>query len=271
VSQLIEEGADSLFSAARTNGFAWRRDDEGVRSMSYDYRDRPRRQEIGDDFIENGSIYVFKPRVLRDMGNRLGGKIEIYEMDPLNSFQIDEQGDIDLMEQILCIASVSRPVPDLSSTRLLVLDFDGVMTDDRVTVRQDGLESVVCHRGDGFGIEQLSRIGIDTVVLSKETNPVVEARCAKLGVQCHKGFDDKLPKLEALAAERDLEPEGVVFVGNDVNDLECVRWAGTGVAVRGARPELLAAADWVTKRRGGEGAVREVCDAIMKQQSKGNA
>ncbi len=144
-----------------------------------------------------------------------------------------------------------------------MLDFDGVMTDDRVITDQNGIESVICHRGDGLGIERLEAAGVEVVVLSKETNPVVAARCAKLGIECHQGYDDKLPELQLLAAHRGLAAEQVAYVGNDVNDLECVRWAGVGVAVADARHELLVAADWVTTRRGGDGAVREVCDLIL--------
>ena len=264
VRRLIEGGADSLFSACRVHGFVWRRTVDGLRSISYDFKNRQRRQDIGEDLLENGSIYVFKPSVLRETGNRLGGKIAIYEMDPLNSFQVDEPGDIELMERILDpTGEVTVSAPDLSQTRLLVLDFDGVMTDDRVLVLQDGTEGAVCHRGDGFGIERLRQSGVEVIVLSKETNPVVAARCAKLGIECHQGFDDKLPKLQALSAERGMAPEQIVYVGNDVNDLECVHWAGVGIAVADARPELREAATWVTTRRGGDGAVREVCDAII--------
>ena len=98
--------------------------------------------------------------------------------------------------------------------------------------------------------------------------PSFAARCAKLGITCHQGSDDKLPKLEALAAERGLGPEHVVYVGNDINDIECVNWSGVGVAVADAKPELVAVADWITTRRGGDGAVREVCDAIIAQRVK---
>jgi N-acylneuraminate cytidylyltransferase len=184
---------------------------------------------------------------------------------------VDELEDIELTERILNVrgeAIVSSP--DLSQTRLLVLDFDGVMTDDRVVVNQDGTEAVLCHRGDGFGIERLRQAGIDVVVLSKETNPVVAARCAKLGIVCHQGFDEKLPKLQSLAAERGLQPEHVLFVGNDVNDLECVQWVGVGIAVADAKAELRRSAAWVTSKAGGTGAVREVCDLIIAAREAPN-
>lgn len=265
VQHLIDEQADSLFSACRIHGFVWRRTGDELRSMTYDFGNRQRRQEIGSDWLENGSIYVFKPRVLRDFDNRLGGKIAIYEMDPLHSFQVDEPGDIERIEKIRQVAGIdAKTMPDLSKTRLVVLDFDGVMTDDKVIVRQDGTESVVCHRGDGFGIEKLRRSGIEVVVLSKETNPVVAARCQKLGIECFQGFDDKLPHLRDLAKKRGLGSDHIVYVGNDLNDLQCVEWAGVGVAVADSNPGLLTVSNWITQSNGGNGAVREVCDAVLR-------
>jgi len=270
VRHLLETGADSLFSACGFHGFVWRRIAGAVQSVSYDYTNRQRRQDIGEDLLENGSIYVFKPWILRETGNRLGGKIAVYEMDPLHSFQVDEPGDLELMGHILELEAPSSKIPDLRAIELVVLDFDGVMTDDRVVVNQDGTEAVLCHRGDGFGIERLRQAGIDVVVLSKETNPVVAARCAKLGIVCHQGFDEKLPKLQSLAAERGLQPEHVLFVGNDVNDLECVRWVGVGIAVADAKAELRQSAAWVTSKAGGTGAVREVCDLIIAAREAPN-
>ena len=103
-------------------------------------------------------------------------------------------------------------------------------------------------------------------MLSKETNPVVAARCRKLGLECFQGYDRKRPQLEKLAAERRLSAAQVAFVGNDVNDLGAMAWCGVAIAVADAYPEALAAADLVTRRRGGRGAVREVCDLLLRSQ-----
>ncbi len=265
IATLDEHAADSLFSASPVHGFVWRRHGGRLEALTYDPGERPRRQDIGEDLLENGSIYIFKPRVLERHGNRLGGKIAVYLMDPLDSFQVDEPGDLELFERLLELRPTPRPaVPDLSSVRLLVLDFDGVLTDNRVIVHQDGTESVRCDRGDGLGIERLRRDGgIEAVVLSKEKNPVVAARCRKLSLKCFQGYDDKLPRLARIAAERGLEPPEIAYVGNDVNDLEAMAWCGVSIAVADAVAEARAAADLVTRRPGGRGAVREVCDLLL--------
>lgn len=104
VETLQYEQADSLFSACRVHGFVWRKQGDQLLSLTYDYRNRLRRQDSSEDLVENGSIYVFKPWVLRQFNNRLGGKIAVYLMNVLDSFQVDEQEDLSLMEQLLASA-----------------------------------------------------------------------------------------------------------------------------------------------------------------------
>src|SRR6266853_1758314 len=114
---------------------------------------------------------------------------------------------------------------------LVVFDFDGVMTDNRVQVHQSGEEAVWCHRGDGMGIARLKDAAFEVVVLSKERNPVVTARCRKLNIQAIQSCDDKLTALQQFAAERNLSPSQIAYVGNDINDLSCMQWVDWPIAV----------------------------------------
>jgi N-acylneuraminate cytidylyltransferase len=147
--------------------------------------------------------------------------------------------------------------------RLLVLDFDGVMTDNRVLIDQDGRETVWVHRGDGWGIARLREAGVPVVVISTETNPVVGARCRKLRIESVQGCDDKLAALQEVARARDTEAGSIAYVGNDVNDLACLNWVGFPIAVADAEPEARRVAKRITNRPGGWGAVREVADWIL--------
>jgi len=153
----------------------------------------------------------------------------------------------------------------LDQVRLLVLDFDGVLTDNRVWITEDGSEAVVCSRSDGLGLAMLRARDIESVVLSSETNPVVAARCQKLGISCRQGVEDKKATLLALATEHNVDLAQVVYVGNDLNDLDCLQLAGCGVAVADAHPLVLQAADWILSRRGGQGAVRELCERLINR------
>src|SRR5258705_9808672 len=103
--------------------------------------------------------------------------------------------------------------------RLVIFDFDGVFTDNLVYVFEDGSEAVRCSRSDGIGLRKLERLGIEPLVLSTETNPVVAARCRKLEVRCIQASKDKGAALEGILKERGLAASEAAFVGNDVNDL----------------------------------------------------
>jgi len=150
-----------------------------------------------------------------------------------------------------------------NAIRLVALDFDGVLTDDRVIVSQDGTEAVVCSRADGLGVYLMRTAGLEVLILSGETNPVVAARGRKMGVEVFQGHTDKEPVLREIMETRGLRPEEVVFVGNDVNDLGCLRLAGVSAVPADAHPEAAAAADIVLGRPGGRGAIRELADLVL--------
>ena len=163
-----------------------------------------------------------------------------------------------------------RPLP--ADIRLLVLDFDGVVTDNLVWTDQDGREMVASSRSDSIRIKELRQAGVETVILSSETNPVVTARAKKMGVEALQGLGlaAKGQALGRLMKDRGVEPSQVVHVGNDINDLPVFELVGWAVAVADAYPEVLRAADFILSSPGGRGAVREICDLILRsmQESK---
>ncbi len=161
-----------------------------------------------------------------------------------------------------------RPLPE--QVDLLVMDFDGVLTDNRVFVDQDGRETAAAYRSDSIGLINLFEAGIPSLVISKETNPVVAARCRKMKVPYLQGIDDKATALRAELAGRRVNPANVVYLGNDVNDLPCFPIVGCAVVVADALPQALEAADLVLERPGGYGAVRELCDLLIERKQKTN-
>lgn len=263
---LRNEDADSLFSGCTAHGFIWRRQGRDLVSFTYDYRARPRRQDAPEDVVENGSIYVFKPWVLEQLGNRLGGKIAVHRMKIHDSFQIDEPEDLDLMEVLFAFRHATRTVPDLRNIRLVAIDFDGVMTDNRVLTDQEGREAVWANRSDGWGVARLKEAGVHVIVISTERNPVVAARCRKLDIECLHGCADKLTAMQEVARQRALTVSEIAYIGNDANDLGCLQWVGAAFAVADAIPTVRAIAHYVTRAAGGYGAVREVCELILAQK-----
>jgi YrbI family 3-deoxy-D-manno-octulosonate 8-phosphate phosphatase len=265
LAQFEAEGADSLLSVAPSHDFLWTHDQAGARATNYVPAKRPRRQEMPPQFRENGSIYIMRASGLVANGCRLFGRISLYEMDQVRSFQIDTEEDFRICEALAPL--IPGTIPDVSAVKLLVFDFDGVMSDNRVLVMQDGTEGVLCNRSDGLGLGMLRAAGVPMLVLSKEENPVVSARCRKLKIECRQGIDDKLTELKGIASQRGITLAQIAYVGNDVNDVPCMRSVGLPIAVSDAWPEARAVSKFRTTRPGGYGAVREVCDWFMASKS----
>ena len=152
----------------------------------------------------------------------------------------------------------------LAKIRMVAFDFDGVFTDNMVYVLEDGTEAVRCFRSDGLGLQKLKKLGIETVIISTEANPVVSARARKLKIRCIQNCQDKRAVLEEIAGNMDITLDEVAFVGNDINDLPCLECAALPIVVQDAYPDVVPTALYQTKRPGGHGAVREVCDLFEK-------
>lgn len=146
---------------------------------------------------------------------------------------------------------------------LIVFDFDGVLTDNRVVVFEDGREAVVCNRADGLAFDFLRRVGMPVYLLSTETNPVVEARAAKLKVKALVGLTDKAEAVAAICRDEGYAVDRLMFVGNDVNDLAAMRAVGYPVAVADAHQAVRCAAWRVLDTPGGAGTVREIVERII--------
>ena len=148
---------------------------------------------------------------------------------------------------------------------LLVFDFDGVMTDNSVLLSQDGQEFVVCSRSDGMGISFLKKNGYRLLVLSTESNLVVSARCQKLGINCIQNVSDKFAVLSELCQSEGIRFEDVLYVCNDINDLECLQSVGYPIVVSDSHKSVMKRQFTVTLNNGGRGAVREVADEILRK------
>jgi YrbI family 3-deoxy-D-manno-octulosonate 8-phosphate phosphatase len=144
--------------------------------------------------------------------------------------------------------------------RFVVFDFDGVFTDNMVYTFEDGREAVRSSRFDGEGLQKLRDLKIGMTVISAEANPVVVARCRKLKIPCVHNCDDKITILHAIIRKEGIKMENVAYVGNDMRDIPCLSHAGLPIVVCDAHPDVLPYARYRTKRKGGEGAVREICD-----------
>lgn len=264
INQLIRENADSLFSATRNHALIWTETPGGPASLNYDHRTRKREQDMEIQYRENGSIYVTKTELLRRENNRLGGKVTVYMMDEMHSFQVDTPAQVDLLRWV-----VRREIQDWpKQTDLVVFDFDGVMTDNMVNTKANGHETVRCDRGDGLGIAMMHRAGIPMIVLSTEEHSVVTARCKKLQLPCFQGLSDKADFLKKYAKKEKIDLKRIAYLGNDVNDLPCFEIVGFPVVPADAHPDALHAAHVVLSTAGGKGAVREFADKLLAARKR---
>jgi YrbI family 3-deoxy-D-manno-octulosonate 8-phosphate phosphatase len=137
-----------------------------------------------------------------------------------------------------------------------------VFTDNHVWVNERGEEAVRCHRSDGLGIERLREVGVETLILSTERVQIPTARAKKLRVPCRHGLGNKLEALREEAERLGVELADTAYVGNDINDTACLEAVGLPVVPADAWPEVASLARWRLDRPGGEGCVREFCDAV---------
>ena len=232
------------------------------------------RQILPPIYWQTGHIDAIRPATILEKGSMSGDVIYPLVIDPRYTVDLDNLYDWAKYEWLANFGGPDfvspgnrhRPMPE--QIELIVLDFDGVVTDNRVWTDENGREMVAAYRSDSFIIGEMKQTGMNVVILSSETNPVVSARAKKMGVEVVQGIGihEKADVLKNMLAERKLDASRAVYVGNDINDLPCFEIAGWAVAVADALPEVLRAADFILEKRGGHGAVRELCDLILSKK-----
>ncbi|RZS64136.1 N-acylneuraminate cytidylyltransferase [Agromyces ramosus] len=265
---------DVVFSAAASHVFLWRDDAvAGASGVNHDAAHRPRRQDREPEYAETGAFYVFRTAGFLAAGHRFFGRVGIRPVPADHAIEIDDAADLEraraIAPQVDRALAAARHHPGdeprhpLVEVDALVTDFDGVHTDDMVMVDQLGRETVRVSRSDGHGIARLRAAGVPVLILSAEENPVVGRRAEKLGVECAQGVADKGAVLREWAAARGIRLDRIAYLGNDRGDLPALELVGWPIAVADATPEVLAGARLVLRRRGGDGAVRELSDLIV--------
>jgi N-acylneuraminate cytidylyltransferase len=232
------------------------------------------RQELPQTYWQTGHIDVVRTGTIMEKQSISGDVILPLIIDPGYTVDIDTEQDWMRAEQHLKSFKLplvrpgdrGRPLPE--SLEWVILDFDGVMTDDRVWVDEEGREAVAASRSDGWGLARLMESGIQVLVLSSETNPVVRARAEKLGLSVIHGIKDKAAELGNFMHERNIEADRTVFIGNDVNDVPCFSLVASAFVVADAHDDARMRADHVLSRPGGHGAVREFCDLILSKTTR---
>ena len=233
------------------------------------------RQILPPVYWQTGHIDAIRVSTIRNKQSLTGDAIYPLVIDPRYTVDIDNLSDWAKYEalvssglEIVSPGPAKRSMPE--KIELVICDFDGVITDNRVWVDQDGTEMVAAYRSDSVRVKELRAIGIDVMILSSEPNRVVEARARKMGVEAIHGIalHDKGRVMREVLQQKNIQAENVIFIGNDINDLPCFDVAGWSVAVADAFPDVIRAADYVLSKPGGHGALREICDLILNKATK---
>jgi N-acylneuraminate cytidylyltransferase len=266
LEEMTRRNAACALSVYPDHSFLWGLDEQGLgKGMNHDETEqRKRRQDLPPQFNESGAIYCVRRSDFQRVGRRFCGPVAIYPVDH-PPVEIDTLQDIALCSYVA--QSGTRSEIDkarLSRVKAIVMDFDGVHTDNLVTTDQNGVESVRTSRGDGMGVSMLRQKGRwAMMILSKERNPVVLKRAEKLKLEVHHAIDDKVAALDAWLAEKGLGWADLLYVGNDVNDQPAMERAGLSACPSDAHPSVLGMSDWILPHPGGHGALRVMSDTLL--------
>lgn len=260
---------DSLLTAVRIKRFFW--NDDGT-AWNYNPDRRPRRQDFAGSLMENGAFYFTRRNVLDQFRCRLGGRIGIYEMSAESAVEIDEPEDWGHVERTLRVRTRQPLQAVLAEIKLLVVDVDGTLTDAGMYWSAEGDQFKKFNTRDAMGLELVRGAGVMVAMMTGEDSQIVSARAGKLGIEhCFVGVKNKLQCLEQLSRQLGLDLSKVAFMGDDVNDLECLKIAGFSACPADAAETVAATVQYISKYPGGMGAVREICEIISAARESGGS
>ncbi len=260
----MQNDTDSVLSVVPQKRFNWNIDDNGYAApINYDYLHRPRRQEFDGYYTENGAFYITRRELLLETGNRMSGKIRAYPMSENTFLEIDEPSDFEIIESIM--KERDRVRPDGAKIRLFLTDSDGCLTDGGMYYDENGDCLKKFNAKDGMGISILRKSGIVTGIVTGEDTNIVRKRAEKLKMsEVHVGVKDKLRCVQQICSRLGIRLEETAYVGDDINDIDVLKHVGYPFSVPNAEPEVLACARYISRRNGGQGAVRDIAEMVMK-------
>lgn len=255
---------DSIITCVRNFRFFWNEDGT---SMNYDYMNRPRRQNFKGMLMENGAFYINTVKNILGNGNRLGGKIGIYEMPEYTATEIDEPDDWIILENLMrkhVLAHTDNATP---SIKLFLSDIDGTLTDGGMYYSENGDELKKFNTRDGMGMGMLREKGIKVGVITSEDRELNQRRADKLKLDFFyqgKKNGGKLAVAKEICDQMGITLQEVAYIGDDVNCIELLSAVGFAAcpADADARVKAIPGIHVMTKK-GGEGSVREFCESLL--------
>lgn len=260
----IEDGKDSALTVVKTHRFVWNANGE---AQNYNIFNRPRRQDFEGLLIENGAVYATTKESFIASQNRVSGSIGIVEMAEESLIEIDSHSDWSVVESLL----IERQKRHKKQQKIdyLVLDVDGVFTDGGIYYGSDGELAKKFDMRDGMGLEILRQNGVDVVVITSENSELVKQRMKKLQItNAYYGVKDKFSFLKHFVQQQNSSFGALAYVGDDVNDLASMCSVSWSFAPANATDIVKLHSDFVLSKSSGSGAIREVCELIMKYNKR---
>lgn len=255
---------DSILTCVRNYRFFWNEDGT---SMNYDYMKRPRRQDFNGMLMENGAFYINTVKNILSNGNRLGGKIGIYEMPEYTATEIDEPNDWIILENLMHKHVLSHKSSSLTPIKLFLTDIDGTLTDGGMYYSEKGDELKKFNTRDGMGIGLLRKAGIKTGIITSEDTHIAENRAKKLKVDYFrqgKTNGGKLAAAKEMCADMGITLDEVAYIGDDINCFELLSNVGIAACPADAQTKVKSIPGIkIMTMKGGEGCVREFIEEFL--------
>lgn len=259
-------GTDSVLSVVKQKRFLWSVNDDGTaKAINYDYYDRPRRQDFDGYYVENGAFYITSRSDLLKYKNRLSGTVKAYVMREDTALEIDEPNDFKMIEVLLRERFIADK-KELHGTdiKMVVMDCDGCLTDGGMYYSENGDELKKFNTKDGMAVSKLKRQGIIVGIVTGESVKLNRRRAKKLNMDfLEMGCKNKVEALDRRCKEYGIEPKNVLYIGDDINDLEAMRYCGLSACPADAIKEVLSESKYVSVKKGGAGAVRDIVDTFL--------
>ncbi len=274
LTQAIEQyehgNYDSMLSVVRQKRFCWRLGNNGYEPINYDYLKRPRRQEFDGYLVENGAFYINTLERLLKNNCRLSGKVGVYEMPEETYFEIDEPSDWIVIEHLLHKknAAKTKVQEQVKKIKMLLTDCDGVLTDGGMYYSENGDEAKRFNTKDGMAAAKLREHGIKFGIITGENIQLVRRRAEKLQADvCYIGIKDKLSVINEICDKFHLSYEEIAYIGDDINDVDVLKVVCLPCSVENGTQSAKQEAMYITHTKGGDGAVREVAEMILKYKN----
>jgi N-acylneuraminate cytidylyltransferase len=269
LSKYNEANIHSVLSVVRQKRFLWSEEQGKGTPVNYDFMHRPRRQEFSGFLVENGAFYITSRERLLETKCRISGTIGLVEMDEDSYFEIDEPSDWIIVENLLKRKNHASEELDLSNIKILLTDSDGVLTDGGMYYSENGDEMKKFNTKDGMGFQLLREKGIKTGIVTGENRELVRNRAVKMKVdELHMGISNKIEVIHSICAKHNISLSEVAYIGDDINDIEVIKSVGFGCCVNDAMESVKEVARYKTKTNGGQGAVREIAELILKSRTR---